>query len=177
MSEVSNITPVAEVLPVVVSGLSVSERKLSVAYLDMSASEARFLASHSSNRKVVQAVSERLRDADYKNMVKACATGNYRSLALWLASETGSSFTLNRAFFEALPYYWDRDIEKCHLSKSGGMTTNKDGVQVPNATLRRLMTLKAVCTEVVRDAAETAAKNRAEAEAKAAQLELHVAGL
>lgn len=177
MSEVSNITTVTEVLPVVVSGLSVSERKLSVAYLDMSASEARFLASHSSNRKVVQAVSERLRDADYKNMVKSCATGNYRPLALWLASETGSSFTLNRALFEALPYYWDRDIEKCHLSKSGGMTTNKDGVQVPNATLRRWMTLKAVCTEVVSDAAKMHEDRKVKEEIEAHMIEQAVAGL
>ena len=57
------------------------------------------------------------------------------------------------------------------------MTTNKDGVQVPNATMRRWMTLKAVCTEVVTDAAKMHADRKVKQEIESALLDQVVAGL
>ncbi len=172
----SNISTVVET-SVAVSGLTVTARKLSVLDNAMTADSARFLSTHCSNKKIRDGVAEALRDHDYQKMVRQCSHGSYDTLALWLAAETGYSWKLNRAVFEALPFRFDAEIEKCQLSKSGGMTTNKDGVQVPNATLRRWMTLKAVCTEVVSDAAKMHEDRKVKEEIEAHMIEQAVAGL
>ena len=162
---------------VAVSGLTVTARKLSVLDNEMTADSARFLSTHCSNKKIRDACAEAQRDHDYQKMVRQCSNGTYDTLALWLAAETGYSWKLNRAVFQALPFRFDAEIEKCQLSKSGGMTTNKDGVQVPNATMRRWMTLKAVCTEVVSDAAKMYEDRKVKQEIESALLDQVVAGL
>ena len=174
---VNQIAEVVQISSIVVSGDSVSARKLSVLDNPMTENDARFLASHCSDRKVRVGASEGIADMDYRKMVTRCSHGNYDTLALWLAAETGYSWTLNRAVFEALPHRFDQEIEKCQLSKSGGMTTNTQGVQVPNATMKRWLNIKAVCTEVVSDAAQAYADRKVKQEIENHMLEAAVAGL
>lgn len=111
------------------------------------------------------------------NLVKiarqaAWPTCNYRPMGEMLAIRTGTPKTIsNRASFESQSDIYADLVATVKLSKSGGYTTNKKtGVQSPNAALKLAMDLHNTCVAISQLAARIGAANKAEAEAKAAEV-------
>lgn len=83
---------------------------------------------------------------------RACAQGNYRPIAEYLAVELGESvFISGRATYEALPDFIDMRIAAVLSSKSRGMRV-KDGVEVEGSKLAKLRVLRSNVVGIMDDA-------------------------
>jgi len=147
MSEL--ITKPAIITP---TGATSSERKLSVV---QHASGAAIMALSNSKGAVGKVARHKGAQMGQNALVQAACNANYRPVAEYLSALTGKPTVIsNRATFESLPDQFEAAVLAAKSTKSGGYRTNKDGLQVPNATLSLAMQLKAEMTELVAAVAE-----------------------
>lgn len=151
-----------------VEGATKTERQLSVIH---NASNATRLALANAKGKVGLAARSGIAGLGLSNIAKAAAwpTCNYNPVAEYFAAQLGEPMCItNRAGFESLADQFEARLMKVKLSKSGGYTTDKKtGIQKPNATMTKLMELKAVATELVAAAQQLSEQAKAERQAKA----------
>jgi hypothetical protein len=155
-----------------VTGKTKTERQLSVMTI---ASSQTKLALANAKGKVGAAARAGIAGLGLGGIAKQAAwpTNNYNPVAEYIAAQLGEPMVIsNRAAFESLPDQFEARLMKVKLSKSGGYTTDKKtGALKPNATMSKLMELKAVCVELVAVAAEISADAKAKhAESKATAL-------
>lgn len=155
---------------ITVEGKTKTERQLSVMAI---ASSQTKLALANAKGKVGQAARAGIAGLGLGGIAKQAAwpTCNYNPVAEYIAAQLGEPICIsNRAAFESLADQFEARIMKAKLSKSGGYTTDKKtGALKPNASLSKLMELKAVAIELVAVANEISAQAKAErAESKTA---------
>lgn len=147
-----------------VEGKTKTERQMSVIH---HASSATKLALANAKGKVGAAARSGIAGLGLGNIAKHAAfpTCNYRPVAEYFAAQLGEPMCItNRAGFESLADQFEARIMKIRLSKSQGFTIDKKtGIQKPNATLSKMMELKAIAVELVEVAAEISAENKLKA--------------
>ena len=153
-----------------VTGKTKTERQLSVVH---QASPYTKMALANAKGKMGPAARAGIANGGLQAVAKQAAfpTCNYKPAGEYFAAQLGEPIVLsNRAGFESLPDQLEARIMKVKLSKSGGYTTDKKtGAQKPNATLSKLMELKAAAVEMVAAAEYFTKEAKAQqAEAKAA---------
>lgn len=164
--EIANYTPaIIEVI-----GATKTERQLSVV---TQASPYTKMALANAKGKMGQAARAGIANGGLQAVAKQAAwpTCNYKPAGEYFAAQLGEPIVIsNRAAFESLADQFEARIMKVKMSKSGGYTTDKKtGAQKPNATLSKLMELKAVAVEMVAAAADYTSEAKAkQAESKAA---------
>jgi hypothetical protein len=164
--EIANYTPAI----IEVTGANKSERQLSVI---SQASPFTKMALANAKGKMGQAARNGIANGGIQAIAKAAAwpTCNYKPAGEYFAAQLGEPVVIsNRAAFESLADQFEARIMKVKLSKSGGYTIDKKtGAQKPNATMSKMMELKAVATEMVAGAKYFADEAKAkQAEAKTA---------
>jgi len=153
-----------------VIGKTKTERQLSVVH---QASPYTKMALANAKGKMGQAARAGIANGGLQAIAKQAAfpTCNYKPAGEYFAAQLGEPIVIsNRAAFESLPDQMEARIMKVKLSKSGGYTTDKKtGAQKPNATLSKLMELKAAAVELVAGAEYFTKEAKAQqAESKAA---------
>jgi hypothetical protein len=156
---------------ITVEGKTKTDRQLSVMAI---ASSQTKLALANAKGKVGAAARNGIAGLGLGGIAKQAAwpTCNYNPVAEYIAAQLGEPVCIsNRAAFESLADQFEARIMKAKLSKSGGYTTDKKtGLQKPNATMSKLMELKAVAIELVAVASELSAKAKSESTTKAPAL-------
>lgn len=142
------------------TGATASERKMSVVH---HASGAAIMALCNASGAVGKAARSGAARMGQGALVQAACKANYRPVAEYIAAQTGKPLVVsNRASFESLPDQFEAMIMAVKSTKSGGYRTDKNGMQVPNASLSLAMRLKAEMTELVAAVAEHHAEVAAE---------------
>lgn len=147
--ELANYTPAI----IEVVGKTKTERSLSVVH---HASPYTKMALANAKGKIGLAARAGIANGGLQALAKAAAwpTCNYKPAGEYFAAQLGEPIVINnRAAFESLADQFEARIMKAKMSKSGGYTTDKKtGAQKPNATLSKLMELKAAAVEMVASA-------------------------
>lgn len=156
--EIATFTPAI----VNVHGSTKTERQLSVV---QDASPYTKMALANAKGKVGAAARSGIANGGVQAIAKQAAwpTCNYKPAGEYFAAQLGEPMVIsNRAAFESLADQFEARIMKVKLSKSGGYTTDKKtGALKANATLSKLMELKATATEMVASAKEFTADAKA----------------
>jgi hypothetical protein len=138
-----------------VYGKTKTERQLSVVQ-DASAYTKMALAN--AKGKVGIAARNGIANGGIQAIAKQAAwpTCNYKPAGEYFAAQLGEPMVIsNRAAFESMADQFEARIMKVKLSKSGGYTTDKKtGALKANATLSKLMELKANAVDMVAAAQE-----------------------
>ena len=138
-----------------VYGKTKTERQLSVVQ-DASAYTRMALAN--AKGKVGIAARNGIANGGIQAIAKQAAwpTCNYKPAGEYFAAQLGEPMVIsNRAAFESMADQFEARIMKVKLSKSGGYTTDKKtGALKANATLSKLMELKANAVDMVAAAQE-----------------------
>ena len=136
-----------------VYGKTKTERQLSVV---QDSSPYTKMALANAKGKVGVAARNGIANGGVQAIAKQAAwpTCNYKSAGEYFAAQLGEPMVIsNRAAFESLADQFEARIMKVKASKSGGYTTDKKtGALKANATLAKMMELKAVATEMVANA-------------------------
>lgn len=162
---------VAQFTPAMVNvyGKTKTERQLSVV---QDASPYTKMALANAKGKMGQAARNGIANGGVQAIAKQAAypTCNYKPAGEYFAAQLGEPIVIsNRAGFESLPDQFEARIMKAKMSKSGGYTTDKKtGALKANATLSKLMELKAIATEMVASAKEFTIEAKAQQAAIAA---------
>lgn len=128
---------------VVVAGLTMTEKKLSVVHNASGAALAYLCASKGKIGKVAR---EGLSSQGETMIANAARKGNYSPLAQAIAAITGASLTIsNRASYECLV---DRFTDQLRDLKNAGYTIKKDGTQVSSGKRNSLLQVIGLITEV-----------------------------
>ena len=142
-TEVNEVTAYAAA-QVIVSGLTATEKKLSVVK-QASSSAVMFMASQ--NGKVGKAARENIGALGEYAIAKQARNGNYKPMCDVIASLTGESLTVSsRAAYECLV---DRFEDALRDLKNGGYTTDKKtGMDKPTPKRKVLMQVIGLLAEV-----------------------------
>jgi hypothetical protein len=128
---------------VIVSGLTLTEKKLSAVHNASGAALAYLCASKG---KIGKYAREGLSVQGEAMIANAARKGNYAPLAQAIAAITGESLTIsNRASFECLA---ERFADRMRDLKNAGYVTKKDGTQAPSAKRNMLVQVINLITEV-----------------------------
>lgn len=164
------ITNVIETLPAIAAftpsqGLTTTERRLSA--VQQAPHNAR-LALINETGKVGKAARSGGAAIGFMGVIKDAANADYRSLAFYIAAQTGAAINIpNRAAFEGLPYRFADAAEQARAGKSGGLT--KKGQ--PSSAVKMYERLARECAIVIESVAEIKAAQKAAHEAAAQSAE------
>lgn len=162
MNEVVEFTPAI----VALHGTTKSERQLS-AINHMT--KAALTATALSGGKLGKAAAAQLGEVTALDFAHECAWpgNNYKGLASYIAGQLGEDIVIgSRATYLSLVDQMDQRIMKVKAAKSGGYRTDANGIQVPNATLSKLMGIRALVVDVHAAEKVISTARRAEHQAK-----------
>jgi len=130
---------------VVVSGLTATEKKLSV--VNQASVAAMMYIAGTTKGKVGKAASENMGAMGESAIAKACRNGNYKPLADTIAAITGASLSItSRGSYEALVDRYTDQLKD--LKNNGFIEDKKTGALKPNAKRNVLVQVINLITEV-----------------------------
>ena len=130
-----------------VDGATKTERQLSVVH---TASAQTKMALVAAKGKLGLAARSGFAHTGLVEIAKAAARNNYKPAAEYFAARLGQPMVISgRAAFESLPDFFEIQIMKAKMSKSGGwQTCKKTGAQKPSATHALALELKSIAIDL-----------------------------